>query len=158
MDEHQPTIVSPVAVRPRYEDLPPFAYQVTTENIPDIGATLGLNAVVRDGVTVLEIPFEWRFGLSSYAEAGDYIIRHPMNTRHLEVVPGRKMWNVYETRTAGADLDELVRAEVPTCTAWAIIADTPDGVGVFPGRGIQSPTHLIGIAYTVATRFSQRGS
>lgn len=148
----------PVAVRPRYEDLPPFAYQVTDDNLPDIGAILGLTAIVRDGRPVLEIPFEWRFGLASYAGSGDYVIRHPMNLRHLEVVPGAKMWNVYQRVGTHADLDDLVTAEVPTATAWAIFADTPDGIGVFPGRGIHGPAHLIGLAHTVASRYSQRGS
>lgn len=158
MNPDEASTVAPVAVRARYEDLPPFAYQVTDETMPDIGSILGLNAVVRDGRPVLEIPFEFRFGLTAEAGAGDYIIRHPMSVRHLEVVPGRKMWTVYEALGPAADLDDLVRAEVPTATAWAIITDTPEGVGVLPGRGVHSPTHLIGMAHTVATRFAQRGA
>lgn len=157
MNTDEPSAVAPIAVRARYEDLPPFAYEVTEDNMPDLGAILGLNAVVRDGATILEIPFEYRFGLSSYAGTGDYIIRHPMNIRHLEVVPGPKMWNVYQRVGGTADLDEMVRAELPTATAWMIVADTPDGIGVFPGAGIVGPTHVIGLAHTVATRFSQRG-
>lgn len=157
MNTDEPSALSPIAVRARYEDLPPFAYEVTDDNIAEVGAHLGLNALVRDGRPVLEIPFESRFGLTSSAGAGDWIVRHPTTVRYLEVVPAVKMWTVYEARNNAADLDELVRAEVPTATAWALIADTPDGVGVFPGHGIHSPTHLVGLAYTVATRFTSRG-
>lgn len=152
------TGLQPQAVRPRYEDLPPFAYVLTDDNLADAAAMLSLNLLHRDGRDTLEIPFERRYNLASAAHAGDVIVRHPTTVRELEVLPLAKYTRAYAVvdATPPVDLSAAVRAEWPHATAWALIGMTPQGAVALPGDGIVDAGHLVGLAHIVAARVGGR--
>lgn len=147
--------LQPIPVVARH-DVHPHAYVVTEENMPDIAAHLGLDIIAHThNGPVLEIPMHRRYNLASVAHVRDVIVRHPVTTRDLEPLPEQRFAEQYDR----ADLDLLdmaVLEEFPDASAWALIADTPEGVNALPGRGIVSAAHLVGLASVVAGRIGGR--
>jgi hypothetical protein len=147
------TRLEPLAVVPRH-DVHPQAYRVTAENILALAAHLSLNVLATahanlgTPIETIEIPFERRYNLVSAALVGDWIIRHPVTVRDLEVISDDRFAEQYD-RADHDLLDMAVSEEFPDAHAWALIADTPDGVRILPGRSA-SGTLIVGMAQKIA--------
>jgi len=148
--------LTPLSVIPRH-DVHPQAYHVTDENLLDLAVHLSLDYDLAEttGETRIVVDIDRRYSLRSTARVGDWIIVHPGMHRNIEILTDDKFAEQYDRLDADL-LDMAVSEEFPDATAWALVADTPEGVQALAGRGIVSPSHMIGLAYVVAGRIGAR--